>query len=269
MCIDNIFEDHNLVMEQVNVMKRIGFGSMGSIDLVMMKRTGAQMALKTISKAGTEFKPEHVKWEVEAGKILRNNKGVVAPTEYWEDEQNVYLLMNYVSGTDLISLLESRGGPIPESMARDLGKQLFEIILSVHSKEVAHRDIKLDNIMLDSAGNLRLIDFGLSKIKAHRSSERVGSLDYCAPEIYLTEYDGYKSDVWSAGVLLYCLLFGRFPYTIDDYGLMVHNNLQLPLVFPPSKVTMGARSLLNGMLQPNPEHRISMTMVLQHPWLKQ
>jgi len=256
-------------MSDFSVIKSLGAGSMGQVNLVKNEK-GERFALKVLDKAQSEFSAQNVKREIEAGKIAKDHAGISAPFKSWEDMENVYLLMDYIEGLDLITMLENQDGePFSEDAAREIFKQLLSALTYLHENGIAHRDLKLDNMMLDSKGNLKIIDFGLCETDgAVKCRDRVGSIEYCAPEIYDdAPYNGYTSDIWSSGVVLYALLFGCFPYTPDDCDDLC-NGMEVSVIFPRCfDVSSEAKDLIKRMLQAKPEKRISLEEIKKNDWV--
>ena len=132
-----------------------------------------------------------------------------------------------------------------------------------------HRDIKLDNILLDQEEGIKICDFGVSKIvrKGQIIHEQCGTPAYIAPEIIAdTGYEGYYVDIWSLGILLYAMLCGTVPYKASNmqelHKIIVRGDYGYP-----GDVTIEARSLVDGMLQLEPSERLSLPEILAHPWL--
>eukprot|EP01119_Soliformovum_irregulare_P004419 TRINITY_DN15412_c0_g1_i1.p1 TRINITY_DN15412_c0_g1~~TRINITY_DN15412_c0_g1_i1.p1 ORF type:complete len:257 (+),score=52.76 TRINITY_DN15412_c0_g1_i1:219-989(+) len=254
-------------MENYKFVKKLGSGNMGSVDLV--RRDGKLFALKTISKSNRIFRPTFVRREIEAGQILKHHS-IESVSTSWEDQENHYLLMNFIKGIDLITLMEARNdSPLTEVMAREIFKQLMDAVLHMHSKGVAHRDLKLDNVMVDSEGNVRVIDFGFCKTGgASHCTDRVGSIEYTAPEMFSKKpYNGYSADVYSIGIILFTLLCGHFPYSKEEIKSIMSGK-EVPLNFPVCSVSLNAQNLICRMLETDPRKRIAVEQINQHAWLK-
>jgi len=158
---------------------------------------------------------------------------------------------------------------------------LLILYFSYILKKVAHRDIKLDNILLDSKGNTKIIDFGLASMdedEVHGCRNFVGSPEYVAPEIIQRKpYSGYKADVYSLGMVLYCMLFGQFPFIPEKRFESILNGEEHPVLewpdqllkFPTFSVSKTARDLLSQMLEVDPSKRISMEQLSKHNWLQE
>jgi len=195
----------------------------------------------------------------------------------------VYQIYDVVDGKDLLELFNSNPSALTENLIRYVFYQVVEVLHRVHQRGVVHLDIKPENVMFDtSKGQIVLIDFGFSEMFDMHDpisvSKKSGSIEYCAPEIYFESlYDGRFADVWSLGVLLYVLLFRRFPFNIKvDKGVKMSRGDYLQAMFEekvtgsllfPDKTASSLRSLLCGMLAPNPEDRLSTGEILSHEWL--
>jgi len=145
-----------------------------------------------------------------------NHDNIVKLIEAFETDSHVYLVMEDVSGGSLHSYLkEMINKQLEEEEARRIFKQIMIALKYCHSKCIAHRDIKLENILLDEDKNVKLIDFGFSTCIPNHKKIRMfcGTPSYMAPQIVSkVEYAGPPADIWATGVLLYALLNGCFPF---------------------------------------------------------
>jgi len=252
--------------------KRIGEGVFGEVYLATSKDnpTGPRFALKKLSKQHPKFKRAAVMKEITAGKALRH-EGIVNVEESFETTSSIYLVMEYFPGQDLFSQLEDRDyKPFRECEAKAIFSQVMEALAHCHEHGIAHRDIKLENILMDKQGRSRLIDFGLCDpdSKMRMCIDSVGSPAYISPEILMGKpYNGYKADIWSSGVVLHALLFGCFPFSPIQYKHLV-NGQGIAVQFPDSTVSTVAKDLIRLMLKLDPQTRPSVQDVLAHEWLK-
>lgn len=257
-------------MEYITTVRSLGAGVFGKVELVRDGRDQKLYALKTMDKKAKGFKTIHAQSEISAGEKLKGHKNICELANHWEDENKVYMALEYIQGTDLITFMANRNFvAVTEEKARNLMVQLIAALVFCHSKGVAHRDVKLDNIMLDTAGNLKLIDFGLCKAQDGAScKEEVGSIEYVAPEVIKKKgYNGFQSDVYSAGVVLFALLCGEFPFPVVKIKGHRDGLVPLTLVVPKDKVvSRDARNLLEKLLQSDPAKRLSMKDIKSHPW---
>eukprot|EP01119_Soliformovum_irregulare_P020986 TRINITY_DN6876_c0_g1_i2.p1 TRINITY_DN6876_c0_g1~~TRINITY_DN6876_c0_g1_i2.p1 ORF type:complete len:259 (+),score=30.33 TRINITY_DN6876_c0_g1_i2:450-1226(+) len=248
--------------------KNLGTGGVGSVDLV--KADGEFFALKTISKQSINYFPQHVANEMKAGTLVQH-ANIGAPHKSWEDRNNVYLLMEYVGGWDLFGFMESLGGAVSEKTTRQIFRQIIDAVKCLHSKGIAHRDLKLDNVMVDYKLKAKIIDFGLCQVQnAARCSEKCGSPEYSAPEIAgAGRYNAFSADIWSLGVVLFTLLYGSFPFNSSDRSkLKIGCPVRLPFGIS-SDVSRSAKDLLLSMLRLNPKRRPTIDEVAQHEFFNE
>jgi len=260
-----------------SLLQRIGEGVFGEVYLGSLKTNlkGTQYALKKISKSHPKFRKASITREIAAGKLLQH-PCIIRFEESFETGSSVYLVMEYFHSDDLYSVLEDREfEPFTENESKKMFRQLIAALVYSHSKGVAHRDVKLENMLIDKSGQIKLIDFGLCDFvfdgnrQLKLSMESVGSPAYIAPEILKARpYNAIKSDVWSSGVVLFALLFGRFPFSSYQYECMASGEA-LAVQFPDGKeVSQSVKDLLSGMLELNPEKRMDMQQVDEHGWLR-
>jgi len=229
------------------------------------------VAVKRLDKINWRFNKKRLQSELKAGKILSHD-GVVKVLHHYEKIRHHYLVMEFIEGPSLIELMEERDfEPMEESVARDIFRQLAEALFYCHSKGVAHRDIKLDNVLITRSGKVKLIDFGLCELDASNKlcRDAVGSLEYCAPEVLQGKpHSALAADVWSCGVVLFALLFGEFPFSEEERRKM-QIGFNVPLQFYNDDfldLSLDSIDLLRGMLRPC-EKRLSIMEVVHHSWV--
>eukprot|EP01101_Sappina_pedata_P004759 TRINITY_DN2056_c0_g1_i2.p1 TRINITY_DN2056_c0_g1~~TRINITY_DN2056_c0_g1_i2.p1 ORF type:complete len:305 (-),score=111.55 TRINITY_DN2056_c0_g1_i2:76-990(-) len=183
-------------------------------------------------------------------------------------------VVDLVSGKNLVEIYTqfkvfSIGMGYQERFAKDIIRKLAQILKDVHSRGVAHLDVKMENVMLNpSSSKLVLVDFGLSETSdtAHSvmTTKCCGTLEYCAPEIIHSEktYDGCKADVWSMGVLLLLLLTGKLHFHKGPPHSDLSSDSLVALGLSPV-----AQDLVSSMLRVNPSKRMTADEVLKHSWL--
>jgi serine/threonine protein kinase len=186
------------------------------------------------------------------------------------DSINCYLIMELCPGGNLRRrIIEMH--LIPEPDAKETFRQIIEALGYVHSQGIAHRDIKPENILISHDGHVRLIDFGLSAYQSAGTllSSQVGSPMYISPETALGKhYDGFKSDIWSCGVLLYTMLRGQPPWTVQNMKLLI-DQISRADYYLPDSISSDAKDLLRRILKPNPDERLTITEIISHPWLRE
>ncbi|XP_012574548.1 CBL-interacting serine/threonine-protein kinase 1-like isoform X2 [Cicer arietinum] len=183
------------------------------------------------------------------------------------------MVLEYVNGGELFDKISSKG-KLTEAHGRKMFQQLIDGVSYCHNKGVFHRDLKLENVLLDAKGNIKITDFNLSALPQHCGADGLlhttcGSPNYVAPEILANRgYDGAKSDIWSCGIILYVILTGYLPF--DDRNLAVlyqkifKGDVQIPRWLSP-----GAQNIIKRILDPNPKSRITMSMIKEDKWFKE
>lgn len=153
--------------------------------------------------------------------ILKNIRqtNIVRLFEYFETDKLILFVTEVATGGDLINYVRKRRS-LNEESAKSIFKQLIQGLRHCHSKGVLHRDIKLDNILLTVEGVVKICDFGVAKsnmVKGEILTEQCGTPAYMAPEVINGKgYEGFASDIWSAGVVLYSILQGMVPFKSDN-----------------------------------------------------
>ena len=139
-----------------------------------------------------------------------SHRNIIKLFEYFQTQRHVLIVIELSTGGDLLSYVRKRR-QLKEDIAKSLFKQIIEALRYCHSKRILHRDIKLDNILLTLEGDVKICDFGVSKIvrPGEKMTEQCGTPAYIAPEILLDRgYEGFAVDIWSAGVVLFAMLYG-------------------------------------------------------------
>jgi serine/threonine protein kinase len=249
--------------------KCIGRGAFGKVNLAVHKVTQSLVAIKSINKQylNDESSRKKVMQEVYILKKIRHCN-VVHFFETFETDKYILLVMELCGGGDLLNYVRKRRR-LKEDLAKYFFKQIIEALHYIHQKNIVHRDIKLDNILLDSDGNVKVCDFGVSKLvkPGETMSEQCGTPAYIAPEILLDRgYKGFGVDVWSAGVVLYSMLYGTVPFKGNSMSEL-HNLIIRGNVTFKDDISQSAISLLKGLLEIDPNRRLSTDQILKHEWL--
>ncbi|NXW95581.1 CTRO kinase, partial [Alopecoenas beccarii] len=223
----------------------VGCGHFADVKVVREKATGDVYAMKVMSKESL-LAQEHVSFFEEERSILSQSTSPWIPQlQYaFQDKKNLYLVMEYQPGGDLLSLLNRYEDQLDESMVRFYLAELVLAIHSVHQMGYVHRDIKPENVLIDRTGHIKLVDFGsAAKMTVNRMVNAklpVGTPDYMAPEM-LTGLNGDgkasygpECDWWSLGVIAYEMIYGRSPFTEGTSAKTFNNimNFQRFLKFP-------------------------------------
>ena len=247
----------------------LGKGAFGKVNLALHLASGRLVAIKSFNKKKltTKRAKRKIKTEIEALSKLRN-PFCTQIYDYFETDTHILIVMEYVCG-DLLGYIRKRA-KISESTAKIIFKQIIKGLQYIHKKKIVHRDIKLDNVLIDLTNTVKICDFGVCRIlqPGDIMYEHCGTPAYIAPEIFKDEgYEGFACDIWSAGVTLYYMLAGMQPFKADKVEDL--KEVILKGEFDPiENVSKEANDLIEGMLQLNPNKRFTIEDILKHPWLK-
>jgi serine/threonine protein kinase len=204
-------------------------------------------------------------------KAVAKEAHLVRLLEVFEDDDRLYLVLEYLPNGDLISYFRRR----PLMSEDELRAFYVKVVLSVrnlHRHNVIHRDIKMDNILLDRNFEPVLGDFGISSVWDPKRpiKDTGGTPAYLPPEVIRAKGEVcLKSDVWSLGVLLFALTYGSVPFEGRDPQDLYHNILSSKFVQPEdNEVSPDLRDLIAGMICPSIPRRLSVEEVLEHPWFE-
>lgn len=179
-----------------------------------------------------------------------------------------YMLFEYVEGGQLLDYIVSHGS-LSEKYARKFARGVALALDYCHKNNVVHRDLKIENIMINQKGDIKIIDFGLLNLYTPKSLLKTycGSLYFAAPELLSAKpYTGPEVDVWSFGVVLYVLVCGKVPFD-DPVVSVLHEKIKRGNVEYPSFISKECVSLLSRMLVVDPLKRATLHEVIQHPWM--
>ncbi|SCU82652.1 LADA_0C07052g1_1 [Lachancea dasiensis] len=245
------------------LLKVVGEGSFGKVYLASHRLTHQKVVLKM----GSKHDPNVVR-EV----FYHRQFDYVYITRLYEvivTENNVWMALEYCPGRELYEyLLSKKHISIPEC-AR-LFSQIVGAVYYAHSMKCVHRDLKLENILLDKKGQAKLTDFGFTRECATRGIlETVcGTTVYMAPELIERKpYEGYKTDMWSLGVILYTMVHGTMPFDEDDEIRTKRRIVVEEPAFDSSLINADGKDLITNLLNKDPQQRLSAKEVLMHPFL--
>ena len=248
----------------------LGKGAFGKVNLSLHVLTGRLVAIKSINKSKlmNEKQRRKINLETTIMKTLSKSNNIVKIFETYETKKHYCIVMEYICAGDLLSYIKKRG-KLTEQVAKFIFKQIVLSLQYIHSHNIVHRDIKLDNILIDLDNNIKICDFGVSKIikKGESMLEQCGTPAYIAPEILLNHgYEGFGVDIWSAGVVLYAMLGGTVPFKGNNINEL--HDLIIKGEFKPLKeISQEATHLIKSILEVDPKKRISTKDILVHPWL--
>ncbi len=249
--------------------RTIGRGSSGIVRLALHVPTREKVAIKIIKK-GNCSALSRLDREIES-LAAASHENIVELREVLDSEENVFIVMELCGGGSLVDIVMLYNDErIPESHARFYCRQLFEAVAFLHSKGICHRDVRLDNLLLSNTGVLKITDFGHSGSYQPGwdlfSTTLVGSVYNLSPEqVDGKAYSGEKIDVWSAGIVLYCLLVGHPPFFDADTNTFLNSILSGTFEIP-DFVSTQAQELIRCMIRVNPADRLPFEQLKLHPW---
>ncbi|KAG8901184.1 hypothetical protein FRB99_005493 [Tulasnella sp. 403] len=242
--------------------KVIGEGAYGKVRIGTHRLTSTRVAIKQIPKALSASLTR----EIHHHRRL-HHPNVTQLYEVIATESSIWLITELCAGGELYDYLVEKGR-LSEMETRQIFGELCLALNYVHGQGVVHRDLKLENVLLDEHCHVKLSDFGFTReFEQGRFLETFcGTTGYAAPEMLLCKkYTGSEIDMWSLGIILYCLLVGTLPFDDDNEELMrqkiVHAEYD-----DPTWLSDEARNLIRNLLQKDPVKRLTLPQTLAHPW---
>jgi serine/threonine protein kinase len=246
----------------------LGKGSYGTVKKVKDKHTGKVYAMKIMNKKSIfEYSTkENLKREISIQRGI-SHPHVVKLFTYFEDNENVYLILEFAENGSLFQYLRKR----KMFSENEAFVYFFQTCLGIdylHKRNVIHRDLKPENLLLDEEGNIKLCDFGWSAESLTIRQTFCGTIDYMAPEMIKNHPHDNRLDIWCLGILLYEMLHGYAPFKgRTDQEKCSNISMNKPIEFDPS-LSPEVVDLIKKILQPVPINRISMLNIFKHPWMK-
>jgi len=273
----NLAIQNKSVFDKYEVKQKVGKGKFGLVKLGLNKETKKPVAIKIMAKKNMDKSDmEFAKVEIDILKIGQH-PNIIKLYDVFENENYIYIIMEYCSGGDLLSYFEHYEYELPETKVCEIIHKLSMAIYYLHSYGIVHRDLKPENILMTDltiSSDIRLLDFGLSKIVGsdEKCTEPYGTLSFVTPEVLQGKPYDKSVDLWSIGIITFLLLCGYLPF--DDKHSereIARQTIQDPVPFDDkiwSKYSPESKVFVNGLLQKRPEKRYTIKEVLEHPWIK-
>jgi len=252
--------------------KQLGQGAYAVVKAAIQKKTSKKVAVKVYEKYKL-IDPQRKRGVRREVSILSklDHENIIKLLEKIDTEKTLNLIMEFVEGISLHDYLKTKPSrKMSENEAKNLLRQITTALCHCHSKAIAHRDIKLENILIErKTMRVKLIDFGFSTCMPNEKKMKIfcGTPSYMAPEIVMkTEYTGPPADVWAVGVLMFTILTGHFPFKgFNDRDL--YKKIMKGRFDVPDHLSYGARNLINKILRVDAKHRPTMHDILNDPWM--
>lgn len=280
-CLDNmtVFNPEN-VEEFYDIGDELGSGQFAVVRRCRHRTTGVEFAAKFIKKRRSKSSRrgvtrEDIEREVNILKEIQH-PNVIALHEVFENKAEVILILELVAGGELFDFLAEKES-LSEEEATQFLKQILDGVHYLHSKRIAHFDLKPENIMLLNRSvphpRIKIIDFGLAhKIDFGNDFKNIfGTPEFVAPEVVNYEPLGLEADMWSVGVITYILLSGASPFLGDNKQETLANVSAVDYTFDEeffSNTSVLAKDFIARLLVKDPKKRMTIQDSLQHPWIK-
>jgi len=264
-----------LITDVYDIKDEIGKGAFSVVKMAINKKTGEKVAVKIIDKkaANSDQDEKRLKTEVEILKRV-NHPNIVCLKDMFETKENLYLVMELVTGGELFDKIVEKG-QYSEKDASVIVMKMLNSIEYLHGINIAHRDLKPENLLLKAVNDtdVMLSDFGLSKIIGVQSMMETacGTPYYVAPEVLSASGYDKEVDLWSVGVITYLLLCGFPPFYGESLPEVFEQIMKAEFDFPEpywNDVSNEAKDLISKLLVVDPKKRLSSTQALQHPWIQ-
>ncbi|CAI2362159.1 unnamed protein product [Moneuplotes crassus] len=248
----------------------LGKGAFGKVNLAMHTLAKRLVAIKSLNKKHMQDESAKKKVLLEMS-ILEKLKhpNIVRLYEIFESEKHMLYVNELCVGGDLLTYVRKRRR-LKESLAKYLFLQIIDGLRYMHSKGILHRDVKLDNILLDETGKVKICDFGVSRFAkpGQLMTEQCGTPAYIAPEILRGRgYTDFGIDVWSAGVVLYAMLYGSVPFKGNGIQEM-HPYILAGDYKLGDEASESAKDLLRKILNVDETRRYNINQILAHEWMQ-
>ena len=249
-----------IIISNYELLKLIGVGSFGQVYLANHIPTNFKVAIKIVNI----HKNPRIKSKYDILKEL-NHINIIKIFDYFEKYDKSYIVFEYISGGELFTQIETKGH-LKQIELSTIFFQLIKILKYLHKKNIYHRDLKLENILLSKNNLIKLIDFG-SAIKQNDISinssknnlllTKCGSINYCAPEILKgVEYNGKMADIWSLGVILYVLSTGSLPFDENNESELIKKIIKCKINYPVD-MPINIKTIIMKILVSDPNKRLT------------
>ncbi|XP_074845230.1 uncharacterized protein LOC142010709 [Carettochelys insculpta] len=258
--------------------KMINRGSFAKVMQGLHILTGEKVAIKVIDKRKAKqdsYILKNMKREPRIHQMIKH-PNIVQLYETLETENSYYLVMELCLGGDLMDTICDKK-KLEEREVRDYTRQIMSAVEHLHHHGIVHRDLKIENFLLDENNNIKIVDFGLSNtmkfegLSQELLNTQCGSPAYAAPELLAHKKYGPKVDVWSIGVSTFAMLTGTLPFIVEPFNIkQLHQKMVNGEISPiPSDISSGAVNFVRSLLVPDPSQRPTCKDAMKDKWLNE
>ncbi len=251
------------------ILEKLGEGGMGVVYKAEDTKLKREVAIKFLPHNISANKEEKQRFEIEAQAAAALNHPNIATIHAIEESENpqggeeVFIVMEYIEGQELKDIIETHGNEhLTSDEVIDYAEQIAKGLQAAHQKGIIHRDIKSSNIMLTKTGTIKIMDFGLAKVRGTSQITKfgttLGTTAYMSPEQARGEHVDTRTDIWSLGVIIYELLMGKFPFKGDFEQAVIYSILNEEpesILLKKPDVPLKIEQITMKMLAKNIEHR--------------
>jgi serine/threonine-protein kinase len=239
------------------ILEKLGEGGMGIVYLAEDTKLQREVAIKFLPSHIATKSDEHKRFEIEArAAAALNHPNIATIYAIEETDDQMFIVMEYINGLELKEKLKS--GPLDRDEAKHIALQIARGLQAAHEKNIIHRDIKSTNIMITSKGQVKIMDFGLAKVRGGveltKEQSTIGTAAYMSPEQARGEQIDQRADIWSFGVVLYEMLSGLLPFPGDYEQAVIYSILNTEPEFP-AQIPVTLKQVLENSLAKKPGKR--------------
>lgn len=256
-------------IEEFTILEELGRGGYSNVYLAQHKETGKKYALKAAFKYKKgKDKTKRTYMEIKVLQKL-HHKHIVKFFDWFYDDDTIYLVLEHIQGKDITKFFS--GKTVNKENIKKIFTQLVKAVLYIHEKNIIHRDLKLENILIDEDYQIKLTDFGLCTVKQDEYSfyeTKLGTCRYTSPEMLIEDEYNESVDIWSLGVILFKLLTGKYPFDGSTRSKIFKRIKHKKIYWSKYYFDKNEESLLRKLLKKDPFNRIEIEDILSHPYFK-